>query len=110
MVVSSVISRDVFGWGKDHTFNDVDLDDFAALLGARGHAPPVTYVDRVARHWNDEERLLNQLRHQLWIAPGSPADEQLLAAVEPRLSRSSEGVALTGEPERIGIVEWRAGG
>jgi len=83
------------------------LDELLALLTARGSEPRISYLSRPPGRWPDEESLLAQLRHQLWIGQGSAADQRLVAEVRARLVRDEDGIGLPAEAARVGVVEWR---
>ncbi|MEO7665364.1 MAG: NTP transferase domain-containing protein [Candidatus Limnocylindrales bacterium] len=84
------------------------LEAFVELISARG---AVVRVERVAgehRRWVDRDELVRFLRRQLWTAPGSAADERLLAAVD-RLAatRSDGGLTVPSAPDlEVGVVTW----
>jgi CTP:molybdopterin cytidylyltransferase MocA len=85
------------------------LSQFRELLAARGSAVEVTMVPGKPRRWRDVEELRTYLRRQLWVAPGSPADMRLAAAMTRRASVApadgSVGLA-TETAFAIGIVSW----
>jgi SAM-dependent methyltransferase len=85
------------------------LAEFTELLEARGAAPEVTRLDEERRRWTDRDELIAFLRRQLWTAPGSPADERLLVAVEHLATTDADGrLVVSGlAPVAIGIVRWR---
>jgi len=86
------------------------LPDFVDLLEARDSNPQVEIVDRPARAWRSRDEVLNFLRRQTWVAPGSAADLRLQAALDAQLRPASgAGGGLTlgaGETTRVGIIRW----
>ena len=86
------------------------LPQFVELLAARGTTPNVVRVAGERRRWADREELLAFLRRQLWTAPGSAADERLLAAVDDLAAVEPDGTVTvaTAPALDIGVVSWRA--
>lgn len=86
------------------------LPDFVDLLSARGSNPQVEILDRPARAWRTRDEVLTFLRRQTWVAPGSPSDARLQAALDAELrpvSGAGGGLALgAGEPTRVGVIRW----
>jgi CTP:molybdopterin cytidylyltransferase MocA/SAM-dependent methyltransferase len=82
------------------------LDEFVAVLEARGRAPSVTRTTRPPRGFTSLEELERFGRRQLWVEPGSAKDEvyrKQLAA----LAREHDGRWwLDDAPSAVGIVEW----
>lgn len=85
------------------------LPDFLELLAARGLKTDVRRIDAEPRRWGDRDEFLELLRRQVWTAPGSAADDRLLAAI-PRLTEPAVGGGLLiagGRSLEIGVVAWR---
>jgi CTP:molybdopterin cytidylyltransferase MocA len=84
------------------------LPQFVELLAARGSRPRVARVTGERRRWTDRDELLTFLRRQLWTAPGSPADQRLLAAADALSAVSDDAsLSISGAPALdIGIVTW----
>jgi SAM-dependent methyltransferase len=82
------------------------LDDLLALLRARGARPSIERIERPPRLLDGEAPLLDLLRHQLWIAAGSEADQRLVEAVRRSVTRTSQGITLEADGGWIGIVDW----
>jgi len=86
------------------------LPTFLELLTARGLSPRVGRVSAETRRWSDRDELLRLLRRQLWVAPGSAADERLLAAVDRLVIAAPDGSLELRDaaPLAIGVVSWPA--
>ncbi|MBA3877608.1 MAG: hypothetical protein C0498_11885 [Anaerolinea sp.] len=84
------------------------LPQLVELLTARGAAPEVACVTGERRRWSDRDELVAFLRRQLWTAPGSPADERLLAALDDLAVTGTNGsvVVRDAPAPQIGIVSW----
>lgn len=84
------------------------LDDFLALLEARGRHPSVTWEQRQARAFASRDALVAWLRTQLFLAAGSAADGRLAAELERRVVVETDGsVRLAPQIEaRVGLVTW----
>jgi hypothetical protein len=82
------------------------LDELVALLRARGGRTSIERIQRPPRVLDSEAPLLDLLRHQLWIAAGSEADERLVEAVRRSVTRTSQGITLEADGGWIGIVDW----
>jgi SAM-dependent methyltransferase len=84
------------------------LDDFVALLRARGREPRDARVPRSERGFGSREELVRWLRNQLFVAEGSAKDRILATALEPRLVERTDGtVGLTTQARTAtGIVTW----
>ncbi|MBI2763834.1 MAG: NTP transferase domain-containing protein [Chloroflexi bacterium] len=78
------------------------------LLDASGSGPNLTRVVGERRRWTDREELVAFLRRQLWTAPGSPADERLLTAVEDLVETGADGSVIvpTAPVPGIGVIAW----
>jgi hypothetical protein len=87
-----------------------ELPELLALLLARGVLPEVTLVDRVSFGHETREALLEALRRQLWVRPGSAKDQRLVALVEERASERGGLWALDWTPMRDGVVSWTRAG
>jgi CTP:molybdopterin cytidylyltransferase MocA/SAM-dependent methyltransferase len=87
------------------------VNDLIELLRLRGADPVVRRLPREPRSFADRDALLGLVRRQLWVAPGSPKDALLLAAVEPLIVEEQGGVRLGVERiGDVGLVTWRAAG
>jgi hypothetical protein len=88
------------------------LPDFVELLQARGRAPSVERLERESRRFASRNELEGFLRRQLWVEPGSAADDRFRGALEELLETDADGrVGLVGQrPLPIGIVTWAPGG
>jgi SAM-dependent methyltransferase len=86
------------------------LGEFLALLEARGRDPSVTFERRHPRVFDSRPALLAWLRNQLFVAPGSAADERLVAELERRMVVADDGSArlVPGIESRVGIASWAA--
>ncbi|HSO28300.1 MAG TPA: NTP transferase domain-containing protein [Candidatus Sulfomarinibacteraceae bacterium] len=85
------------------------LGEFTELLAARGVNPEVMRLATARRRWTDRDELVSFLRRQLWTAPGSAADERLMAAVDRLATTDDDGrLVVSGlPPVAIGIVAWK---
>ena len=88
------------------------LPDFVELLQARGRAPSVERLEREPRRFASRDELEGFLRRQLWVEPGSAADDRFRAALDGLLVTGDDGtVGLVGQRSLpIGIVTWTPGG
>jgi hypothetical protein len=97
-------------WPLVHGEERVDLPslpDFLDLLAARGRVVAITMVERRPRPYPSREAVVAWLRNQLFVRPGSAADDRLLAALEDRLTDRPDGLHLAGSGiGRVGIVRW----
>ena len=84
------------------------LRDFVAILEARGRAPSVEYERRPPRVFASRALLLAWLRNQLFVTPGSAADERLEAEVDRQSRVADDGTVRLGDAveSRAGIVAW----
>ena len=80
--------------------------DLVELLRARGARPRVRRLSQPSRRWPDEETLLAQLRHQLWIPADGEAHGRLVAAVREMAISDADGLGLPLPPAWIGVVDW----
>lgn len=80
--------------------------DLLALLRARGAEPRLRRIAEPARRWPDEDTLLAQLRHQLWIGADGPDNDRLVDALRKLALRNEDGLGLPEEPAWIGIIDW----
>jgi len=83
--------------------------DLLALLQARGARPRIRRIPEAPRRWPDEETLLAQLRHQLWIGADGPDNDRLVEAVRALVVRDADGFGVPAVPAWIGVVDWRPG-
>ncbi len=88
------------------------LPDFVELLRARGREPSIERLEREPRRFASRDELEGFLRRQLWVEPGSAADDRFRAALDEVLETDADGrVGLVGQrPLPIGIVTWVPGG
>lgn len=96
-------------WPIIHDVERVPLPaapDLVALLRARGVEPRLVRIPEPPRRWPDEETLLAQLRHQLWIAADGPDNDRLVEALQAVAIRDENGVGLPEGPAWVGIVDW----
>ncbi|MGC8634434.1 MAG: NTP transferase domain-containing protein [Candidatus Limnocylindrales bacterium] len=83
------------------------LPELIELLRARGAAPVVTSFARPLRPFPDVDALLDYLRGQLWLAPGSEKDRRLRDLVRADLVPRAGGVGLRSElPMHVGVARW----
>ncbi len=87
------------------------LDDFVALLRARGREPQVVRLPRPSRGFPTRDELVRWLRNQLFVEPGSAKDGILAGELEPRLVPRTDGtVGLTTQARTAtGVVTWAPG-
>lgn len=83
-----------------------ELAELLALLLARGVVPEVTLVPRAALGHASPEALLEALRRQLWVRPGSGKDRRLQRLVDDTATERDGGWALDWSPMRDGVVSW----
>jgi SAM-dependent methyltransferase len=82
------------------------LDEFVALLRARGAAPAVQVIPGQWRRWPSPDEALLFLRQQTWVEPGGEKDRRLRAQVDA-LPRAADGsIELHGAAREIGVVSW----
>ena len=87
------------------------LPEFLELLEARGRRVEVTRSEREPRAFGSRETLLAWFRNQLFVAPGSAADERLLASLEGRVEAGPDGLRLAdSRPRVVAVVRWPAPG
>lgn len=88
------------------------LPQFLELLAARGAVPEVIRVAGERRSWADRDELVGFLRRQLWLAPGSPADDRLVAAVGALTTTAADGstTVVASRPLEIGVLHWSVDG
>lgn len=84
------------------------LDDFTALLRARGCDPRLARFPRPPRGFPSREELVRWLRNQLFVAEGSAKDEVLAREVGSRLMAHPDGtLGLSSQaPMATGILAW----
>jgi SAM-dependent methyltransferase len=83
------------------------LPELLAVLVARGRLPEVAIVPRQAPTFESLDDLLTMVRRQLWVRPGSPRDERLVALAREVAERLPDGTwRLESGSTRIGIVTW----
>ena len=65
-------------------------------------------IDADRRRWSARDDLLAFLRRQLWTAPGTAADDRLIAAMGSLAIATSDGSieVVDAEPLAVGIVSW----
>ncbi len=83
------------------------LDDFVALLLARGVAPSVKRTARAERSFSSRDDALRWLRTQCFVQPGSPADRRLEKALSGVMPIDGGPIALVGDAGMtVGVVTW----
>jgi SAM-dependent methyltransferase len=83
------------------------LAEFLDLLRARGACPSLVSLERPPRGFPAEEALVEFIRRQLWVAPGSARDGRLRELIRAELVDRPGGVGLRGQrPSRVGVVRW----
>ena len=82
------------------------LPEFLALQLARGRLCEVSFVEYGGLAYDTEDDVLAFLRQQLWIAEGSPQDEQLLAMLPDYIHEIDGRVEFNYDPGVLGIVSW----
>jgi CTP:molybdopterin cytidylyltransferase MocA/SAM-dependent methyltransferase len=88
------------------------LPDLVELLQAHGRAASIERLEREPRRFASRDELEGFLRRQLWVEPGSAADDRFRTALDELLETEADGrVGLVGQrPLPIGIVTWVPGG
>ncbi len=83
------------------------LAEFLDLLRARGVTPSLESLARPPRGFPSEEALVEFIRRQLWVAPGSAKDDRLRELIRAELVKRPGGVGLRVQrPSRAGVVRW----
>ncbi len=84
------------------------LDDFLALLRARGRRPREVRLPRPVRDFGSRDEVVRWLRNQLFVEPGSAKDGVLARELEGRLlERPDDSVGLSTQARAAtGIVSW----
>jgi len=84
------------------------LDDFVALLRARGRTPRESRVPRPTRGFPTRDELAGWLRNQLFLEAGSAKDAALAVELERRVVPRSDGtVGLSSQVAMTtGVVAW----
>ena len=82
------------------------LPEFLALQLARGRLCEVSFVEYGGIAYDTEDDVLAFLRQQLWIAEGSPQDEQLRAMLPDHIHDEDGRVEFNWDPGALGIVSW----
>lgn len=60
-----------------------------------------------SRGFDDKEKALDALRSRIYVAPDSPKDERLKAAIDDLLIETEEGFTIKGvEPTGLALVSW----
>jgi SAM-dependent methyltransferase len=85
------------------------LPEFLPLQLARRRVFELRIVESPPQSYESFEAALTFARIQTWVAPGSPKDERLQAALRDRLSVRDNGWAFSWDPFLNGIVTWRPG-
>ena len=85
------------------------LEDFLAILTARGRHPAVDFKRRTQRGFASPEAILAWLRNQLFVVAGSAADGRLVAELGRRMvTAEGGGVSLVPQVEsRVAVLTWR---
>jgi hypothetical protein len=77
------------------------------LLTARGRVPIVAWLERPPRGYAGRDDLVRFLRHQLWLAPGSPKDARLDRAItELAEERDGKWYVRDDREGRIAVIQW----
>lgn len=83
------------------------LDDFVALLEARGTRPDVQRLERSPRGFPDRVSIADFVRGQLWLSPGGDKDRRLQELLDRELVSVAGGVRLRDQHAlRVGVVRW----
>jgi FkbM family methyltransferase len=84
------------------------LEEFLAILRARGCEPSVTYGSRQPRGFASRGALLAWLRNQLFVAAGSAADQRLEAELERRADASEDGTVhlIPETASSVAVATW----
>ncbi len=83
------------------------LEEFVAVLRARGRTVEVRRFDGSARTYRSRDELLRWARHQTFVAVGSAADRRLEAEIDRRLVEDPDGVRFAhAVPLDLGLVTW----
>ncbi len=82
------------------------LPEFLALQLARERLCEVSFVEYGGIAYDTEDDVVAFLRQQLWIAEGSPQDEQLLAMLPDYIHGEGGRVEFNWDPGVLGIVSW----
>ena len=83
------------------------LAEFLDLLHARGASPSLVPLARPPRGFSSEEALVEFIRRQLWVAPGSAKDGRVRELIRGELVDRPGGVGLRNQrPSRVGVVRW----
>jgi SAM-dependent methyltransferase len=105
-------------WGADTLWPPVHgearvplpaLPEFLALQLARRRVFELQIVESPPQSYESFEAALTFARIQTWVAPGSPTDERLQAALRERLIARDGGWAFGWDRPLHGIVTWRPG-
>ncbi len=83
------------------------LTEFLALQLARGRLCEVSFVEYGGIAYDTEDDVLRFLRQQLWIAEGSPQDEQLRKMIPDYVHPEDGRVEFNWDPGALGIVSWK---
>ena len=83
------------------------LPEFLALQLARGRLCEVSFVEYGGIAYDTEDDILRFLRQQLWIAEGSPQDEQLRKMIPDHIHPEDGRVEFNWDPGALGIVSWK---
>ena len=82
------------------------LPEFLALQLARGRLCEVSFVEYGGIAYDTEADILRFLRQQLWVAEGSPQDEQLRKMIPDHIRPEDGRVEFNWDPGALGIVSW----
>jgi molybdenum cofactor cytidylyltransferase len=83
------------------------LEDFVAMLRARGRAPSVTMQERAPRRFESRNELIAFLRRQLWIADGGEKERRFREALETLVAEEDGRFGLVDQrPLPLGIATW----
>ncbi len=82
------------------------LPEFLALQLARGRLCEVSFVEYGGIFYETEDDILRFLRQQLWVAEGSPQDDQLRAMLPDHIHPEDGRVEFNWDPGALGVVSW----
>jgi SAM-dependent methyltransferase len=98
-------------WPRVHGETRVSLPalpEFVELLGARGHEPTVSMMERKARRFEGREEIEGFARRQLWVAEGGEKDRLFHEALDDLVVEAPDGTfGLVEQPSSaVGVVSW----
>jgi len=86
------------------------LREFVGLLLARGSMPEMHLLTLPPRTFRNIEALQGAARRPLWVLEGSAEDQRLRLALQRLAVPVTDGVALSANERRLGIVTWQPSG